>query len=176
MKKPGYTANIPLDHNEVAAKINVETGEVTQINVKVSKITPKSLTQRVYTTDEPWGRTLNGPWRLLRTQLNNIEWAVANTIALYAEAYTNSLQPLGPESTIKELSETLYIGKNIVTKIVDKLFKLGVIGKFEVYDRFEEHQNYWIFNPYLTYNGKTIKHDLENLFRNTHYAKMSSKE
>jgi hypothetical protein len=50
------------------------------------------------------------------------------------------------------------VGKNNINKVIEKLFKLGVIGKFEVCDSgVNIHHKYWIFNPYLHFNGKTIK-------------------
>lgn len=169
MSKHGYTASVPLNHDEALLKKNIRTGVITDLSVKrVSN--NKTLVN--YKTHDIFQRRYPKAWDLLETQTTDKELAVAYKLANKAQAYTNSLQPLRPESTITELSEELNVNRNIVGKIVDKLFKLGVIGKFEVYDRHETHHNYWIFNPYLSFNGNVIKHDLYPLFQNTYYAKV----
>ena len=168
-----YSTTIDLEHDERPAIITAN-GEVIEINVKAyEKKQPKDKTMVYFDSNQPYNRTFTKAWLLLQTQTSDLEFKVAYKMSLLAKAYTNSLEPLSPDSTVREVASYLSIDKNKVTNIVDKLFKLGVIGKFEVYDRFETHHNYWIFNPYLSFNGKTIKRDVQTLFDNTYYAKVS---
>lgn len=170
-----YTPTIRLKDNErLLDKVNLETGEVTTIpHYSFEKKSPKDKSMDFCNFNQSYQRSFTKAWLLLETQTSDVELKVAHKLALLAKAYTNSLEPMSPDSTLKEISDYLdNIGINSVSKIIDKLFKLGVIGKFEVYDRFESHQIYWIFNPYLSFNGKTIKRDVKTLFDNTYYAKI----
>ena len=169
MKNYGYKAEVPLNHDEALLKKNMRTGVITDLSVKrISN--NKTLVN--YVAPDVFQRRYPKAWDLLETQTTDKELAVAYKLAKKAQAFTNSLQPLSPDSTITELSEELRVNRNIIGKIIDKLFKLGVIGKFEVYDRHETHHKYWVFNPFLSFNGNVIKHDLYPLFENTYYARV----
>ena len=162
-----YEPFIPkLKHNEKLQKVDVETGEITDfpLRKKVANGMSKFDLMKTY------HRRSSSAWDLLETQTSVKEYAVADKLARLATAYDSSLIPLSPESTTTEITEILNVDRRIVVKTIDKLFKLGVIGKFEVYDRFEIRHNYWVFNPYLSFNGSYIKKDVKTLFDNTHYA------
>lgn len=166
-----YTRTLELQHNEVPAIVNVETGEFNTLEPPKQKI-PKDSKVMYFKHDQPFQRRFYKAWDLLETQTTELEYKAAEKMSRMAQAYTNSLAPLCPESTVREIAETLKIDKNKVTKVVDKLFKLGVIAKFEVYERYEQHHNYWILNPYLVYNGRTIPKDVAGLFEGTWYANL----
>jgi predicted transcriptional regulator len=169
-----YEKVIKLKHNERAAKINLETGEVAEVKTQNrEKKQPKDPSMNFFISNESYSRFFTKAWQLLETQTTDTEFKVAYKMSMMAHAYTNSLEPLRPESTMKELSEFFNVDRRKIQNIIEKLFKLGVIGKFQVYDRFENHHNYWVFNPYLSFNGKIIKKDVQSLFNNTHYAALS---
>jgi hypothetical protein len=169
-----YVANLKLKHNEkLMSKVNVDTGEITDLKdslVKRKRSPMKDKTMEYFDSDQPFHRHFTLAWKLLETQTSTIEYYIASKLGNRAEAYTNCLLPLSPESTAKSIAEELKIDVRSVSKAIDKLFKLGVIGKFEVYDRHEKHHNYWLFNPYLSFNGKGIKKDVATLFDRTTYA------
>lgn len=166
-----YTKELKFNHNEIPAAINIETGEIKEFKQFKKKVL-KDSSMQYFEHDQPYQRVFTRAWLLLKTQTTDAEFKAANTMALLAKAYTNSLEPLTPESTVKQVAEALQIDRNKVTSIIDKLYKLGVIAKFEVYNRNEVYQNYWVFNPYLSFNGKTIKKEVSTLFDNTFYATM----
>jgi predicted transcriptional regulator len=169
-----YEKVIKLKHNERAAKIDLDTGEVAEVAVhNREKKQPKDPSMNFFISTESYSRFFTKAWQLLETQTTDTEFKVAYKMSMMAHAYTNSLEPLRPESTMKELSEFFNVDRRKIQNIIEKLFKLGVIGKFQVYDRFENHHNYWVFNPYLSFNGKIIKKDVQSLFNNTHYAALS---
>jgi len=163
---------IRYNHNEVPAVINLDTGEIKEfVGVGVKK-EMRDKTMEYFRSSQPYQRFFTNAWVLLRTQTNNLEYSVAQQLGQRAKAYTNSLEPIKPESTMVYLSTELNIDRRKVFAIVDKLFKLGVIGKFEVYDRFDVHHDYWVFNPYLSFNGIGIKKDVVTLFDRTYYANL----
>jgi hypothetical protein len=163
---------IRYNHNEIPAVINLDTGEIREfVGVGVKK-EMRDKTMEYFRSNQPYQRFFTNAWGLLRTQTNDLEYSVAQQLGQRAKAYTNSLEPIKPESTMVYLSTELNIDRRKVFAIVDKLFKLGVIGKFEVYDRFEVHHNYWVFNPYLSFNGRGIKKDVVTLFDRTYYANL----
>lgn len=166
-----YKVNLKLKDNELPAKINAETGEVSKVTINANK----NNGMETFDLMDKFQRTNSNAWRLLETQTNDGEFSLANKLALRARAYTNSIVPLNDETTLKALGEELSVSRNTVKKKIDKLFKLGVLGKFEVYEAHEVHKKYWIFNPYLSFNGKVVKSDIKYLFQNTTYALMSGR-
>ena len=84
-----------------------------------------------------------------------------------AEAYTNSLEPLNDETTINQLASLFGISRNKVTPTLKKLFQLGVYAKFEVVKPDVPYTKYWILNPFLSFNGRTLDSDIANLFIGT---------
>ena len=167
--RKAYTQEIKLNHDDVAATINRRTGEVNEVKGPGKVTNPN---QKKFDLFPTFTRFNTAAWVLLETQTTDKELAVANKLAMRAKAYTNSLQPLKPEMTISLLAEDLGVDRRYIRKMITKLFKLGVIGKFEVYEVHEVHKKYWLFNPYLSFNGKNISKDLISLFDGTTYAKM----
>lgn len=165
-----YTANLKLKDNEAPAVVNLETGVITQAKFEHVKEQPKDKTMKYFDIDEPFSRTFTKSWKLLETQTTVREFAVAMKLANRARAYTNDLRPLNADSSLREIAEELNENKDAISKIIEKLFKLGVIASFEVSEHNEHYQKYWVFNPYLSFNGKVIKKGLEDLFSNTTYA------
>lgn len=161
---------IKFNHNEKPFLVNAETGEMKEIAVGETKRVMRDKSMQYFVSNQPYQRFFNNAWHLLRSQTTDLEYNVARQLGERAKAYTNSLEPLTPESTLVELSKELGVDRRKIEFVIDRLFKLGVIGKFEVYDRFETHHNFWIFNPYLCFNGKGIKKDVATLFDNTYYA------
>jgi len=169
MRKKDYDTTVGVDHDETLMAVNQRTGEVREINTSSSR---KKRNNGMIKFDlmESFTRINTKAWNLLKTQVSDKELAVAFKMAVQAEAYTNSLRPLHPESTISFIAEYLGQNRNTIMKFVDKLFKLGVIAKFEVYNKNEVHTKYWVFNPYLAFNGNVIRQDVKTLFDGTYYA------
>jgi len=167
-----YKTKLELHDYEAPAKLDKQTGEFTLVESKEEKASRemKDPTMEYFHSDQPFQRHFTMAWRLLETQTTAVEYKVACKLGMMAQAYTNCISTLTPESTVREIAEVLKVDKNNVSKIIDKLFKLGVIGKFEVYNTGEVHHKYWLFNPYLSFNGKGIKKDVNSLFSGTTYA------
>ena len=167
-----YNKKVQLKHNEKLAIVDVETGEIKE--VPNGSGNPRS---QYHNADKTFSKRYVLAWRLLATQTTATEFNAANILSDKARAFTNSLIPLNDETTLVKLSEELKINRNIVGKIIEKLFNLGVIARFQVSNYDEGTQEfelakYWVFNPYLSFNGKVIDKGLSELFANTFYAKL----
>ncbi len=165
--KDKYDVKVSLQHNEVAATINKETGEIKEIRKGYNNIPddreifePQALFKKDYTVS----------WRYLSNNLNALEFKAAYNLALMAKANTNSLQPLSDETTYRQLSKILQVSKNKVDKVLKRLFEIGVYGRFEVYDKTKPYTKFWLLNPYLSFDGKLIRSDIANLFQGTEIA------
>jgi hypothetical protein len=166
--------------NQVLAKIDLDedTGELTDSmeivkehdddrgNYENVKFKPNGLFQKQYTA----------AWMLLDSQTNDREFLVAVRLGMKARAFTNSLVPLGPDSTMNYLSKVLNVDRRYIGPIIDKLLKLGVIGVFKIAEPTTKTEtminNYWVFNPYLSFNGVAVNREVKTLFDNTFYAKI----
>ena len=165
--KDKYRVNVSLQQNEVAAKINKETGEIKEVRTGYNNIPddreifePQALFKKDYTQS----------WKYLFNNLSALEFKAAYSLALMAKANTNSLEPLSDETTYQELSKILKVGKNKVDKVLKRLFEIGVYGRFEVYDKNKPYTKFWLLNPYLSFDGKLIRSDIANLFKGTEIA------
>ena len=165
-KESNYTEKVELRHNEVAAAINKETGQVRELNPTKRK----DASLKIASFNKFNKRNVMA-WKLLETQTTPLEYSIANQLADNLVTHTNSLIPLNDDLTLTALSELFTVSRRSVEKVFDRLFKLGVYGKFEVYEEKEVYKKYWVFNSYLSTNGKYIKKDVEDLFKNTCYAK-----
>lgn len=110
-------------------------------------------------------------WMFLERVLKPIEFKAAFALALKAKANTNSLEPLNDDTAKSELMAILGVSKNMVNPILEKLYILGVYGRFDVYEVNKPYTKYWVFNPYLSFQGKLLKSDIALLFKNTHCAR-----
>lgn len=172
VRKPDYVAEIALQHNEVPASVNLETGE---IKVKKPRGRPKGTLRdkdkQVWLPNSIFYKHYPKTWEWLEKQTTPIEFKCAVLLGIKAEAYTNSLKPLDDDSSYRFLSEQLGISLGLVEYTVKKLFTLGVFGRFEVYKPEKPFTKYWLFNPYLSFNGRVVDKDIAALFEGTYCHK-----
>lgn len=178
--------NVKLKNHEALQVVDTITGEV-----KAPEVTEgKQKNVKRWIPNVQFYKTYPKAWDLLETQLSATEIKVAMKLAFMAKPVTNTLRPLNPETTTTELANILGQNRKTIRKIIDKLFSLGVIGMYQVgeiitdddkdfYTKAEltkmdsEVRKYWIFNPYLSFNGKYIHNDVPNIFQHTYYAKVA---
>lgn len=163
-----YTYN--LKDNQTPAIIDLETGEVTSLE---SVEIPNNDTVK-YKAMKTYIRFNQPCWLYLEKIVDSIEYKAANKLALLAEACTSSLIPYSDETSAVELSKDLGINRNKVKKVMNRLIDVGVIGKLEIGDSTFKRHSYWIFNPYLAFNGDRIHEDVLSLFSSTVFAKLAS--
>lgn len=163
-----YEKTLKLRHHKSAAIVNNQTGEVRVIE-------PKSCHNGMepFKLMPTYHRMSGTAWKLLSTQTTRVEYHIAQKLAFMARQGNNSLVPLNDDSTGLELAEILECDRESVKKHIQKLFTLGVIAKFEIYEHDKQYKKYWIFNPWLAFNGARISTEVKNLFIKTTYALIS---
>lgn len=159
-----YERLLRLKHNEVAAKVNLETREVTVMKKRPNNIPDN---REVFNPNGLFKKSYTKSWLYLSKNLNPFQFRIAFELALMAKANTNSLEPLNDDTTILQLVEKFGISRNKVKPLFKKLFDIGVYGKFEVSDRDCAYKKYWILNPYLSFSGKLIHSGISDLFLGT---------
>lgn len=171
--RDGYTINnLQAKHNQKPALYNTDTGEVDIVDTPVpNSQTGKHADVMYFEPDTNFVKTFPAGWNWLYLNTTPLEYKVASYLANMAHSMTNSLKPLNDEVTVTELSQILRVSRSKASLVINKLFELGVFGKFEVaIDR--EYKKYWIFNPYLTIKGKQLKKSVFDLFKGTTIAKV----
>ena len=166
-KTHDYIQKVKLNHNEIAAKINLETGEVTGVNT--------SKTENINLIKFDFGglfkKDYNNAWSFLMRELSPLEVSAVTYLCSLARMNTGSLEPLNDSTTVRELSAYLNVSVNKVHVVLKKLFLYGVYGKFEVFNPDKPYTNYWIINPFLSFAGTHIDTEIVNMFRSTYTAK-----
>ena len=163
-----YEKTIKLNHNEVAAKVNTETGEVSTINQRPNNI-PQG--QERFSYDESFHKAYERSWLYLAKELSGVELKMALMMSCMTEYATNSLAPLDNKTSYDMLSERFKISKGSIGKVLNKLFEVGVYASFKYSHYRRGTVEEWVFNPFISFKGKLINSDLKNLFINTKVAK-----
>jgi len=163
-----YKKEIKLNNNEIAAKINVLTGEVIEVKNVVSNI-PEDKEKFSY--DKSFHKSYEKSWEYLLDNLTGIELKIALKMANMTEFHTNSLAPLDGTEDIRELADFFNVSKSSIKKALDNLFYHGVYAAF-TYQHYKRGKvNEWVFNPFISFKGTLIGSDLKNLFISTRVAK-----
>lgn len=159
-KKYDYEVRLGLQHNESPAKVNEETGDVTIIHKK-NKL--------------PEGKSTFMPDNFTKLNLkilpylldvfNPIEIKIILKMIELSEFNTNSLEPLNQDTSLRKLSEIFDVSINRVKKYFEHLYKMGVYAQFKVHTT--DRKEFWILNPYISFQGKLIEDSIYLNFRNT---------
>lgn len=170
-----YKKTVDLNHDQVVAKYNVRTKQIDQ----VLESRPVDNGMKTFRPDNVFQKTYISAWELLRTQTTDKEYVLANILSLKAKAFTNSLIPLTYHTPIYVVSDILGVDRRSIKERLDKLFELGVIANFEITDPVNKMEStingFWVFNPYLSFNGNAISARVLELFNDTNYAKLINK-
>ena len=173
MKSYDYETTLKLKHNEVAAIQNIETGEyIVQVPKTFYKSKEIDFDSVRVLPKETFTKNFKKSWEFLYFRLTPIQYKVAHFLSNKVAINSNSLKPYNDASTMRFLASEFGISLGSVQMILDKLLRAGVYGKFEVYEVNKEYTKYWIFNPYLGYNGKYLPVGIMELFKNTEIAKI----
>jgi biotin operon repressor len=165
-----YEQTVKLRHNEVAAKINIETGEYTEVSKRPNNI-PSG--KEIHSAKDEFAKVYSKVDLFLLKILTPVEYRVVSIMRSRSKMNTNSLEPLSDESSIKELTEVLDSNRNTITKVITKLRELGVFATFEVTNQYNQRVKCWILNPYISFKGKIISTEIIGLFDNTIIAKVA---
>jgi hypothetical protein len=163
-----YTQELKLKHNEVAAKIDKETGEIKEVNKRPNNF-PKGT--GVHVMEDFFKMNTSLVLRLKGTKILSMEEiGIITYMAAVSEFNTNSLKPLNNDTTVLELVDIFGIGKNRVNKVLDRLYRLGVYLQIKIYENSDKE--YWVLNPNISWKGRTIKDSMFSHFKNTTISKL----
>lgn len=163
-----YEQKIKLQHNEIAAKVNVETGEIKEANKRPNNI-PKGKEKFDY--DQAFTKSYEKSWEFIVNNLKKHELMVAILMSTMTEYSTNSLAPLDDTVQMNHLSEKFGIGINQVKSTFKRLMDVGVYASFRYGHYKRGIVTEWVFNPFISFKGKLVDSDLKNLFLNTPVAR-----
>lgn len=164
-----YKKKLTFKNHEIPAKIDGETGEVTEMGGR-PKGDPRNQTRVHFSNPAVFQRKYKKAWELLDSLTNDSEYVVALKLSDLSKSFSASLEPLNDETSVREISRILKRDRRSVSKILKRLFDLGVYGKFAVTDANYDMQRYWMFNPYLSFNGTHIEESTLRLFENTRFS------
>jgi len=162
-----YEKTIKLRENEVAAKLNIETGEVSEVATRKNNI-PSGKSKLNY---EKFGMLNIDASKRLEKHLSNIELSVVLKMISRCEFRTNSLKPLNDTTSIRLLADEFNLSVNTVPKVLKRLYDFGVYMQLRIVEDNEE-SNYWVLNPYIFWRGKLKDDSLFLTFSNTDLAKL----
>jgi len=162
-----YEQTVKLQHNEIAAKVNLETGEFQEVKKR-----PNNIPQgKILWNPGPFHKRFDASWKYLLNHLTDKEIVIVSKMTLMARPNSNSLEPLSNNSSSEEIAQQFGIHRNSVNKMFNKLFKLGVYAEFR-FASTSGIKHYWVLNPYIAFYGKTISNTLADLFRETKFAEI----
>jgi hypothetical protein len=162
-----YEQTIKLQHNEIAAKVNLETGELQEVKKRPNNI-PQGKEKFNY--DQAFIKSYEKSWEFLVNNLKKHELMVAVLMSTMTEYSTNSLAPLDDTAQMNHLSEKFGIGINQVKSTFKRLMDVGVYASFRYGHYKRGIVTEWVFNPFISFKGKLVDSDLKNLFLNTPVA------
>lgn len=169
--KNKYTTELKLNHNEIPAKIDLDTGEVTPIKQKSNNI-PEGKSKLDY---KNFGIINNDMIKVLERECSNLELAVILKLISRINFNTNSLRPLNNDTTVRILADEFNIGINSVTKLFKNLEHIGVYAQFKISEVGKSgisSNEYWILNPYIVWRGRLKNDVIFNYFINTKIVRL----
>ena len=162
-----YTTEVRLNHNEVPAKINMETGEILPIKKRPNNI-PEGKSKLDY---DNFSIINNDMLRVLFDECNGSEIKVILHMVYMSEFGNNSLKPLNDELSYRELGRIFSIDDKTIKAILNKLKHLGVYLQLNITE-VDGAKEYWVLNPYISWKGKIKSDSLFHTFANTRIVKL----
>ena len=162
-----YKKEIVLHHNEIASKINVNTGEVIPLMNRPNNI-PEGRSKLDY---KRFGMLNLDLSIKLEKYFSNLEIAVIYKLINRVDFNNNSLNPLNDDVSIRMLADEFNISINSVPKVFSRLKEMGVYAQLDISEDSEDRK-YWILNPYLFWRGKLKDDSLFITFSKTDVAKL----
>lgn len=145
--------------------INMETGEMldSELKSKNSKITITEETDLVaINSDDYVGLDTKATMYLIQ-ELSSSDVTKVLQLSLTLKTDMNVSYNNKIPHTLNTLSKLLNISKDEVTKLVKRLYKKGIFGKFMVYKEGRDHTLY-IMNPFLAKKRVTFDNKCLELF------------
>jgi len=167
-----YTAQIKLRHNEVPAKIDLETGEIMEINKKPNNI-PDGKSKLDYDRFHIKNDRLSN---LVKNGIiSHEENSIISLMCSMAEMGTNALKPITDDTSLLLLGDHFSINRHRVGKVIDRLRILGVFLQIRYYsDSQQKELTYWVLNPNISWKGRLKDDSMFMHFSDTTITKLLS--
>lgn len=162
-----YTTNLRLKHNEIPAKVDIDTGEVLTINRRPNNF-PDGKSKLDY---EEFGMINIKMLRVLREECSRTEISIIMHMVDLSEFGTNSLRPLNDETSYRELGKVFDLDHKTIKDIFVKLKYLGVYLQLNITE-VDGAKEYWVLNPYISWKGRLKTDSLFITFANTRIVKL----
>jgi len=163
---------VKLHDDEIAAKINLRTGELIEMpehkDNKIHTWLPNAKFVKHYKTFDSTVSELmsRGVWKPLHSQI------VLRMMAR-CKPNTNSLEPLSEKMSMRELGREFGLNYESVPKVLYELFSMGIYGKWDVADMDLYFKQFWVLNPYVATWGHGLHDDTKTKFDNTPWTLLS---
>lgn len=162
-----YTKQITLNHNELPARVNQETGEV-----KVIKNRPNNIPEgKSLLNYKKFGMLNIELSKKLEKYFSNTELSIILKLINRCEIKTNSLRPFNDDTSIRVLAEEFNLSTTTVPKLFKRLFDLGVYLQIKISEDSQVNE-YWVLNPHIFWRGKLKDDSLFTRFENTDITKL----
>ena len=162
-----YERTIRLRHDEAAAKVNKRTGEFMEVAKRPNNIPDD---KELFEPNAKFTKCYKRTWGFLKTILNDTEYRIVHEMSMMAKPRTNSLEPLNNATSLSYLADKFSISKTTAFRIFTKLKGIGVYAEISVEEDFEE-KNFWILNPYISFNSRVVPAIYVEIFGNTTIGK-----
>lgn len=162
-----YTTEVKLNHNEIPAKINMETGEVLTISKRPNNI-PEGKSKLDY---DNFSIINNDMLRVLFDECNGSEIKVILHMVYMSEFGNNSLKPLNDELSHRELGKIFNLDHKTIKTILTRLKYMGVYLQLNITE-VDGAKEYWVLNPYISWKGRLKNDSLFITFANTRIVKL----
>ena len=124
----------------------------------------------------------NGKWRRIFKQcdigwgsLTDSEYRVMMTKIIPSAVSPSNAIPISLTATIKEISSTLNISTYTSFTLFKKMEKNKMVARLQ-YDYSNEYKEYWILNPFISFQGVYIYRDVYYKWKPTPLLKLSTDE
>ena len=165
-----YTTQVKLNHNEVPAKINMETGEVLTISKRHNNI-PDGKSKLDYDrfhikNDKLSNLVKNGI-------LTHEENSIISLMCSMSEMGTNALKPLTDDTNLILLADHFSINRHKVGRVLERLRTLGVFLQIRYFsDSQQKDVSYWVLNPNISWKGRLKDDSMFAHFSDTTITKL----
>lgn len=157
-----YSKTVKLQHHESLMKVDKRTGEVSDV-----PSSPKGNPDMAYVNKGvSYHKNYTKAWKVLRMFTSDSEYALAHELSMLAKHGDNFL-PLGDDLSYSYMAELLNMDRRKFKTLTDKLFELGVFGKWSISTVDHIRKTHWVFNPYLSFNGIVMNKTLMSMFHET---------
>lgn len=165
-----YTQNLKLKHNEVPAKIDMETGEVITISRRVNNL-PEGKSKLDYDRFHIKNDNLSN---LVRNGIiTHEENSIISLMCSMAEMGTNALKPITDETSLLLLADEFSVNRNRIGKVIERLRTLGVFLQIRYFSHSQQKDvTYWVLNPNISWKGRLKDDSIFNHFHDTTITKL----